>query len=134
MKSFQIRDLTVTLGTTAQNPYGGVCHRGCSVFISPICYFGCSFQISPCPWHNSMLDCFPGTRPPFTDTFRDPTIIERELPDLKKAELEELRSNLAALQNKVEMQIRQTPEDLDLIEGKLKEALADIENQRKYQQ
>ncbi|MEP7229310.1 MAG: hypothetical protein ABI691_03610 [Ginsengibacter sp.] len=145
MKSFQIKDLTVILGSQTLDVNKQIfCHFGCSVQISvqchlgctligctflhtPICYQGCTNHFTPiCPWACSHL----GPSIP-TPTFKDfTTPVVAELPNFKKSELQELRAGIAALQEKVDAQLSNTPEDLDLLEGKLKEALEDVYRQR----
>lgn len=153
MKSFQIKDLMVTLdpqnlqapqqpicqlGCSFQAPsfchfgcsFNPTCHLGCSIFITPItCHFGCSIHVTP-------ITCQLGCSIHLPSIIRTPTILDfttpvhAALPNLNQSELEQLRGEISDLQKKVEEQIKQTPEDLDMLEGKLKEALEEIATQK----
>lgn len=139
MPNFQIKDLTVTVASKNLHGYTPqfYCHWGCS-YITPICRWqGCTFLFSPidcfgCSFRSPIVDC--GLTPlgctPTFDTFKDRTWQEVVLPNLKRTELEELRASIGDLQSKIEIQLKQTPEDLDLLEGKLKEALEEVAKQR----
>jgi hypothetical protein len=138
MKSFQIKDLTVILGQAAYPALCPIythipppCHiGGCTLPHHPsFCIQFCSFLPTTqfchwgCTWH------LPSYIP--TPTIRDWTIqVEVELPNFKKSELEELRAGIAELQIKIEAQIKNSPDDLDLLESKMKEALEEIQRQK----
>lgn len=149
MPSFQIKDLTVILNPQNAQVTQQLCRFGCTVFVSQHCHFacshfithiechwGCSFQIS-CHWGCSLQLSCRWACSNLGPSIPTPTIIEEitsplvlEIPNLKKSELEGIRSGIADLQRKVEEQLKNAPDDLELLEGKLKEALDEVQKQR----
>jgi len=137
MKTFQIRDLMVSINATAHTlqhtvcvNYTDICHWGCSIFNTPIfCQFGCTNHITPiCQGGCSVVPSIH-----CGITIRDwhtTTPIQIEIEDFQEAELAGFKANLAELQQYVDQKLKRTPAELDALETKLSEAINEVRAQR----
>lgn len=148
MKTFKLKDLMVSLeeqkGEFA-NPFGcpnfsqcvlhttaTFCHFGrtywclwgCTYRYSPICQWGCTIIHTPCPY-GTIIDCRHGSVIGCIATPID------TVKPFDEAELKQLKASMAELQKTVDEQLKpQNLQDLNEIEAKLNEALAEIKKQK----
>ena len=137
MKTFQIKDLMVSINATAHTlhqtlcvNYTNVCNYGCSVFNTPIyCHLGCTDNITPvCHGGCSLVQSIPcGITILDWDTT---TPIQREIETYQEAELADFKTNLAELQKYVDQKLQRSPAELDQLETKLTEAINEVRAQK----
>ena len=145
MKTFKIKDLTVSIGAQDAALAPGICRNP-----TILCHysFGCDLQSFQCPG-NSYLCHFPTnhcagcsifiTRPcacthiasiPDITEWITTTPIQTGIDQLQEIELTELKKNLAELQKAVDIKLQRSPEELEELETKLNEALTEVRAQR----
>ena len=137
MKTFQIKDLMVSLNTSTHAVvqtlclnYTHACHYGCSLHYTPIyCHLGCTFHVTPiCHGGCSLVPSIP-CGPTIID-WDTTTPIRTEIENFQELELTEFKTNLAELQKYVDQKLQRTPEELDQLETKLTEAINEIRAQK----
>jgi hypothetical protein len=116
-----------------------ICHWGCSYQIS--CHFhpsvytcgiNCSFQFSGCPYHSiacgpHSIVCPGGSQPCGGSVFDPGQIDPAAIRERMKAELAAAQAEEETI---AEAMRPQTVEQVDLLEGKLKEAMAELAKRR----
>ena len=136
MKTFQIKDLMVSLSTTANATqalclnYTIACHYGCSIRYTPIfCHLGCTFHFTPiCHGGCSIVPSI-HCGPTFID-WDTTTPIRTEIDNFQEPELAKFKTDLAELQKYVDQKLQRTPEELDQLETKLTEAINEVRAQK----
>ena len=139
MKSFKIKDLNISIGTADKAITPQLCQN-------PTLY--CHFPSYQCPLHSyhcniHSINCNQcsvfitkpcactqiASIPDFTEWITT-TPIQGGIEHLQENELAELKTNLATLQKAVDVKLQRSPEDLNELEAKLSEALAEVKAQK----
>ena len=130
MKTFKIKDLTVSIGAQDAALAPGICRNP-----TILCHysFGCDLQSFQCPG-NSYLCHFPTNHCAgcsiFITEWITTTPIQTGIDQLQEIELTELKKNLAELQKAVDIKLQRSPGELEELETKLNEALTEVRAQR----
>ena len=139
MKTFKFKDLAVTVDfdpekitlcrITSPSIYKGptvfTCHGVTFCHWPTICP---AFTCGGC----SVIACshLPSLVPTDLTIWKTGTPVQQVADELEETELTEFRNNLAELQRYVDVKIQEAPNQLDMLEKKLQEAIEEIRVQR----
>ena len=138
MKTFQIKDLMVSLNTPSNTiiqtlciNHTNICQWGCSIHHTPIfCQFGCTLHFTPiCHGGCSILQSIQCNYTPVID-WDTTTPIRNDIDHYQEIELKDLKTNLAELQKYVDQKLQRTSAELDELESKLSEAINEVRAQK----
>ena len=138
MSNYKFKDLMVSLETTKGVDTLCFHFTGCHNY-TPICYhYTCGISIAcynGCSVHPTII-CPPGTFCPggsIPETiWKTTTPVQQFIPSLDIQELAELKVALQGLVEKIDKEFRpEKLQQLDVLEGKMTEAIKDIKEQKK---
>lgn len=140
MKTFKFKDLAVTVNFDPNkatfcritNP-SVVCHSP-SLVNCPgytLCHWPTICPVFTCGGC-SVIACshLPSFVPTDFTIWKTGTPVQQVVDELEEVELNEFRNNLAELQKYIDVKIKEAPDQLDMLEKKLQEAIEEVRIQR----
>jgi hypothetical protein len=124
MKTFKIKDLVVSLEAESRVLNPAICWNP-----SIICHWPTICPVFTCGGC-SILAC--SHLPSYVDftIWKTTTPIQVQVDNFAETDLVEFKSHLADLQKYVDQKIQQSPDQLDQLESKLKEAIEEVRAQK----
>ncbi|MCE7064066.1 hypothetical protein [Dyadobacter sp. CY326] len=134
MKTFKFKDLAVTVDINQDKPvycfirYASRLKDEIELCRFHTCYHF-SIPITVC--HKACSIVYSFTHDPIEITdWKNTTPVQQVVDDFDVSELTEFKNNLAELQKYVDVKIQEAPNELDMLERKLNEAIEEVRAQR----